>query len=369
MHYPFLPSVRGAVYRVARFVVSPVAVAACPLGALVLGVAPGAAWAGGAVKVTSDMVGMRIYVDGADTGLATPATVGNLAPGRHEVRVRGDCRVGASLVTIEEGATATVSLASAEGRGQLTVQPSPADAVVMIDGAAVSGAKVVSCGEHTVAVSAPGYLQALLKVAIEADERRSLPVELEVLGTATFVINVAPATAKVVVDGRLLGTGSFTDDTIPAGPHIIEVSADGYEPVSEQLLVDAGETRAFTYELRAVGGGVAAAGGARASDMSGSSSSGASNRGSGGTMSPLRATGIGVAVAGVGLGVYGLTRFGQAASAYQEYLDRSQYGPGPESEVAAIRDEEVVPLRNIGVVTTTLGTALLAGGVTLVVAF
>jgi hypothetical protein len=35
----------------------------------------------------------------------------------------------------------------------------------------------------------------------------------------------------------------------------------------------------------------------------------------------------------------------------------------------AIRDDEVVPLRNVGLVTTGLGTALLAGGVTLVVAF
>jgi hypothetical protein len=83
----------------------------------------------------------------------------------------------------------------------------------------------------------------------------------------------------------------------------------------------------------------------------------------------MTATGIGVATVGLGVGIYGLTRFGKAGSAYQEYVDRSANGPGPQNEIAAIRDDEIVPLRNIGLVTTGLGSALLAGGITMVVAF
>jgi len=335
-------------------------------GCLLAATVSSTAWAGGAVKVSSDVVGMQIFIDGADTGLTTPATVGNLSAGRHEVRVRGDCRVGAKLVDVVDGATVDASLSTAEGRGQLTVDVVPAEASVRIDGAAVSGPHVVSCGEHTVIVTHPGHLQAVVKVDVDVDERRGIDVELEELGTATLVMTVVPDTAEVVLDGRVIGTGSITDDTVPAGPHIIEVRADGFVPASQQLLIDAGETRAYTFDLQPAEGAVvppAVASG----PIDDGKGPGRSPRQS--TISPLKATGIGVATVGVGLGIYGLTRFGKAGEAYQEYVDRSANGPGPESEIAAIRDDEIVPLRNLGLVTTGLGTAMLAGGITLVVAF
>lgn len=327
---------------------------------------PAVSLAGGSVKVSSDIVGMRIFIDGADTGLDTPATVGNLSAGRHEVRVRGDCRVGAALVEVAEGETVPAKLATALGRGLLTVEASPAGAAIQVDGASITGPTPVSCGEHSVRVTHPGHLQAVLKVEVDVDERRVLPVELEELGTATLVMTVSPEHAEVVLDGRVLGTGSITDGNVPAGPHIIEVRADGFKAASQQLLVDAGETRAYTFDLRPLEGAVAAAPPAdtpKDGPPAGRQTSG------GAGLSPLKATGIGVAVAGVGLGIFGITRFGKAADAYQEYVDRSANGPGPESEVTAIRDDEIVPMRNAGLITTGLGTALLAGGVTLVVAF
>ncbi len=315
--------------------------------------------AGGSAQVAADTTGLRIYVDGADTGLVTPATVDNLAPGRHEVRVRGNCRVGALIVDVAEGATVPVNLATAVGRGLLTVKVTPDDATVEVDGMAVKDAAPVSCGTHSVRVSHPGFLAAMSSVEVDVDERRILTVELEELGMATLVLSVMPDAASVSLDGRVLGTGSITDDAVPAGPHILEVAADGFKPVSQQLLLEAGETKAFTFELEPL----------PTASVAGPPPTAASNTSAGGGMSPLKATGIGVAVVGVGLGIYGATRIGKAATAYDEYVRRAEKGPGPESEVKAIRDEQVVPLRNVGLATTSLGTALLAGGVTLVVAF
>ena len=313
----------------------------------------------GSAQVTADTTGLRIYVDGADTGLVTPATLGNLAPGRHEVRVRGDCRVGALIVDVVEGSTVPVHLATASGRGMLTVNVTPTDATVEVDGTAFKDAAQVSCGTHSVRVSHPGFLAAMSSVEVDADERRVLTIELEELGLATLVLSVTPDAAAVRLDGRVLGTGSITDDAVPAGPHILEVAADGFKPVSQQLLLEAGDTKAFTFELEALPTASAA----------GPPPPAASNTSAGGGMSPLKATGIGVAVVGVGLGVYGATRIGKAATAYDEYVRRAEKGPGPERAVKAIREEQVVPLRNVGLATTALGTALLAGGVTMVVAF
>jgi hypothetical protein len=313
----------------------------------------------GSARVTADTMGLSIFVDGADTGLITPATVGNLAPGRHEIRVRGDCRVGALIVDVKDGATVPVNLATALGRGLLTVDVMPAGSTIEVDGMAITGPSPVSCGSHSVRVTHPGFLAAMSSVEVDVDERRVLEVQLEEVGTATLVLSVTPDTAAVSLDGRVLGTGSISDDAVPAGPHILEVEADGFKPLSQQLLLEAGETKAFTFELEALATARVSA------PPQPTTSTSTAARG----MSPLKATGIGAAVVGVGLGIYGVTRIGKAASAYDTYVKRAENGPGPESEVAAIRDDQVVPLRNVGLLTTSLGTALLAGGVTMVVAF
>jgi hypothetical protein len=325
---------------------------------------PGTAMAGGAVQVSADLMGMKLFIDGVDTGLTVPATVGNLSPGKHEVRVRGECRVGAALVDIKEGETAAVKLSSATGRGLLTVKADPPVSTVVLDGSEISGPTVVECGEHSVSVAHPGYLPTVLRVEVDVDERRVVPILLEEVGFATIVISVRPESAEVILDGTLIGTGSTTADDIPAGPHIIEVRADGYESVSQQLLADPGQTLAYTWELdqtasAAVAAAPADSGTGRTKDRSSS----------GWGLSPLQYTGIGAATVGLGLGIYGITRFGKAASAYDEYVDRSQNGPGPQTQVQAIRSNEIIPARNAGLITTTLGTALLAGGVTVAVKF
>jgi hypothetical protein len=163
----------------------------------------------------------------------------------------------------------------------------------------------------------------------------------------------------------VIGSGQTIAEDIPAGPHILEARAEGYESLTQQLLADPGQTLAYTWELKPASGLVAATG------MSGSEkgSPGRQTSSSRSGRSPLQYGGIGAAAAGLGLGVYGITRFSKAAAAYDEYVERSENGPGPENQVAAIRTDEIIPARNAGLVATTLGTALLAGGVTVAVKF
>ena len=211
----------------------------------------------------------------------------------------------------------------------------------------------------------PGYLQAIVRVSVDADERRELPVVLETLGTATLVVDVTPADAKLLLDGRVIGFGPLTDDKVPTGPHILEAQADGYAPASKQFILDQGGTESVSFTLEPTAA-VAAVGPTGSAPADSTPSAGGSG---GGRVSPLKATGIGLTAVGVGASIFAITRFSGAAGAYEEYTTRSQIGPGPQSEVDAIRTDEVVPLRNSGLVFTGLGAAMLASGVTLVVAF
>lgn len=66
-------------------------------------------------------------------------------------------------------------------------------------------------------------------------------------GTGNLRLRVEPKHAEVYVDGYFVGTvdefdGLFQRLNIDAGPHTIELRADGYEPVEFEVLVTPGET-------------------------------------------------------------------------------------------------------------------------------
>jgi len=67
-------------------------------------------------------------------------------------------------------------------------------------------------------------------------------------------LDVEPRRALVYVDGRLAGTvdsfsGYYRHLDLAAGPHIIELLADGYEPLSAEVLVTPGRTTTYRGSL------------------------------------------------------------------------------------------------------------------------
>ncbi len=68
--------------------------------------------------------------------------------------------------------------------------------------------------------------------------------------TGGLQIDVEPRRALVYVDGRHAGTveafsGYYRHLDLAAGPHIIELLADGYEPLSAEVLVTPGRTTTY----------------------------------------------------------------------------------------------------------------------------
>lgn len=77
--------------------------------------------------------------------------------------------------------------------------------------------------------------------------------DLARMGSIRFRVN--PAHAKVYVDGALAGTvddfdGLTSHLRIEEGSHQIELRADGYQPYSAQIKVDAGKTRTERVSLK-----------------------------------------------------------------------------------------------------------------------
>jgi hypothetical protein len=67
---------------------------------------------------------------------------------------------------------------------------------------------------------------------------------------AELAVSSTPEGAKVMVDGKLVGTTPFPEPVhVPAGPHTLEVALEGHLPVHQEVILTGGETFTRTYEL------------------------------------------------------------------------------------------------------------------------
>lgn len=313
----------------------------------------------GSISVTSDVPGQAIVLDGSPTQLTTPARIDGVAPGAHTVLVRGGCQIGTTTVQVPDKGVVEASLLTRPARSKLSLAVEPAGATVTIDGTAAQpgGLLDLSCGAHSIRVAQDGYLQEVRKVELGAGETVDMRIALERLGIGSLVLTVQPETAEVSLDGAFVAKGDYRNTALSAGPHVVEVTAQGHTPQTKMFVLEASQSLDYSIALERIPGAPLAAAGKDP------------GRSSGGGGHALRNTGIGVAVAGAGVAVVGLTRFAVSGRAYQDYLAASQDPSGSAATAEAIREDEVVPARNLGVTLSSLGTAMLAGGITMAIVF
>jgi hypothetical protein len=329
-----------------------VARGAAALGLLLVSVPASAA--GGLLRVTSSGADGRVFIDGRDTGQASPATFDDVPFGKHQVAIDSQCARGAAIVEVKGPGASQVTVPMNAGTGTLIIHPSPAAARVTVDGAVAQGGEslTVSCGSHAVNVSLDDHLPAVLTLDVAMDEILELPVTLAALGKGTLVVTVSPEEADVVLDGDKIATGSVEGIEVVAGPHVLRVEADGYLPAERQFQLEDGGTRQLILALDKAqgprGGRSATAGPGR-----------------GGRIAGWSLTGVGVGL--VGYGVYaGLS----TASAYNVYQDNFDDGDYEDQDAADDAYEDLVkPRRNAMIGGLSAGAALALTGVGLVIAF
>lgn len=108
-------------------------------------------------------------------------------------------------------------------------------------------------GKHVVKAKAPGFLEASKTIEIAASGNLE-PIVLEKAeAPGVLVINVPYSTAKVWVDGSLVGEGSV-ERTLPAGPHAIEVRYGDQVLTKKSVVVQSGRTTVEVVNPAVAGG-------------------------------------------------------------------------------------------------------------------
>jgi hypothetical protein len=334
-----------------------------PAGAPAVSGAPSAAPAApaapsGDIYVTSTPPGAAIFLDGAPVEAATPFVVRGVAVGKHAVEVRTACARAAASVSVANKAIARAELALVERPGALAVTGGAPNTRVLLDGVDAGKAPLslpeVSCGQHSLAVRAPGYLEAkrdlnvqgydTLNVVIVTDPAApptsvgpgpTVQMLLRKEEFGTLVLDVTPLETALAVDGIAVGAGPRSLEKIAAGPHTVSGELDGYTPASVDVTVEPDNLARVTLTLAPVG----ALPPPEAARSLGAAAS-IAKKPSSGRLAGRVALNVGVSAVGIGAGVYSATRFLAADEAYRRYLTLPT-----EQAAQAVYVNEVEPTR------------------------
>lgn len=206
------------------------------------------------LSVTSNVKGASILLNGLDTGYQTPAVLSGLKPGMVQVTVVDRCNRGEAIVTVAEGGLTRASVLASEQMAMLTVDVTPGEATVDVDGGKVRvspGAPVgLPCGPHTVRATLDGYLAVEDTIDLGGGQDVHLPLTLKKQGMGSVELSVKPRNATLMFDGKPVGTDAVTMPSVYEGRHTIGAELDGYAATEKSITVDSGDELAYHFELQ-----------------------------------------------------------------------------------------------------------------------
>lgn len=206
------------------------------------------------VEVTSEPAGATIFAGDRNLG-TTPATI-ELLEGSHQISVvRDGFSAWDGTVEAKPNTDQVLPLIRLEpANAKLLVNTIPRTANVTVDGRYRGQSPItlsLSPGvDYEIGMSKAGYGTASRRVRLDAGESDSIRVDLSAR-TGAVTVNVQPADATVIVDGRTQATGSTTLN-LSSAPHTIEVRKEGYQSWSRTVTPRPGYPQTVTARLRSL---------------------------------------------------------------------------------------------------------------------
>ncbi|MCX6698412.1 MAG: PEGA domain-containing protein [Methanomicrobiales archaeon] len=211
----------------------------------------------GEISVSSTPYGARIYLDGADTGYNTPATLTELSVGSHSLILKksgyADYTTSAT-VTAGQMASVSATLTPQQTTGSLKVTTTPSGATIVLDGinkgttpATLTG---ISAGSHAIILKKSGYADYTTSATVTAGQTASVSATLTPQQTTgSLSVTSTPTGATIVLDGINKGTTPATFTGVSTGSHALVLKKSGYADYSASVTVTAGQTASVTATL------------------------------------------------------------------------------------------------------------------------
>jgi hypothetical protein len=226
----------------------------------------------GNLTISSNPVGARIYIDGADSGYATGSpytTIGNITKGDHTYKlVLTGYKDSSGTFSIVAGVTTTIStITLVQSAGTLKFYSIPSGATISIGGISKGATTISGLVVPSLPTGLTNYTAVLTgydiyngtETVIE-DVTTSVTINLvpTTSGKGSLFIETTPPGAEIFIDGtdKMLTTPhTFTEMNV--GGHVYELTLSGYDSIYEIFSITAETTTTVNKTLQPVGGGEA----------------------------------------------------------------------------------------------------------------
>jgi hypothetical protein len=132
---------------------------------------------------------------------------------------------------------------------KVTLQVTPKNAALLIDGKPVEGngdgvrRLVLDVGEHTVVASAPGFEDRETRISVAGSEK-TIEVNLAA-ATGSLSVTTDDAAATIFVDGVQVGKGAWKGALAAGDRHVVKVEKDGRAPAVADIVLKVDESKAL----------------------------------------------------------------------------------------------------------------------------
>lgn len=210
------------------------------------------------VDFTSQPEEAGVILDGTYRG-TTPLTVFDIAPGQHHARFElKNYEPSDDFFTLSEGGYVVRSAALAPVKGLLLITTEPEGCAVSLDGLSFGDTpRLITTldakGVYRFTLQKAGYQSKSLEVRFDG---RTPLVRHEKLILDSGIISVTsqPAGASVTVNGIARGVTPLTISDIPKGRAVMEISLQGYKPLTRELSLNAGDNQNIDIVLEGMPG-------------------------------------------------------------------------------------------------------------------
>ena len=169
----------------------------------------------------------ELLVDGKRLGVQPAGPrLAAVTPGEHDVALgEGSHQIAKEEVTLGKASYGVVSMVVPFSK--LLVTTSPAGAEVKVDGDDWGPSPVqrtVAAGSHAIVASRGGCGETTMKVEMQGGHDREFLLRLP----GAIVASVEPKSAEILVDDKVVGTGTARDAVVAYGPHQVTFRLAGY---------------------------------------------------------------------------------------------------------------------------------------------
>jgi hypothetical protein len=171
-----------------------------------------------------------------------------------QVLVRKYLEDGKGLLTPEQETQARELIDAVQSFiAVLDVRTTEAGAEIAIDGepagtTPLSAPLPIDLGTHTITVTKSGFLPFTKEIEVQGGSTATLDAPLSPDVTTAHLVVVASPGNAISFDGRVVADGRW-ESNVPAGPHLIRVTASGMKPYESRIDFAKGTNRTLTVTL------------------------------------------------------------------------------------------------------------------------